>query len=66
MNFIIDCFTLVAISFIATDIGLVGIVGMWFGLVFFISIFGLIIIEIIYCILVVFIGVVVVLFILFL
>ena len=64
MNFTTDCPTPVAISLTATDTGLVGIAGMWLGLVLLISIFGLIITEIIHRTLVAFIGAAAVLFIL--
>ena len=64
MNFTTDCPTPVAISLTATDTGLVGIAGMWLGLVLLISVFGLIITEVIHRTLVAFIGAAAVLFIL--
>ena len=64
MEFTTDCPDPVAISVTAVDTGLVGVAGMWLGLVLLIGVFGLIMTEIIHRTLVAFLGAAAVLFIL--
>ena len=64
MRFSTDCSQPVALSVTAVDTGVVGNAGIWLGLVLLISVFGLIITEIIHRTLVAFLGAASVLFIL--
>jgi len=64
MRFNTDCSQPVALSVTAVDTGVVGNAGIWLGLVLLISVFGLIITEIIHRTLVAFLGAASVLFIL--